>query len=72
MSEEYFTDLFYARQVSSVYGVYKKKLIEISKVFRSGNTIKYKEKYFLSLEEFTNGLLVNLTDFKSIEDELRK
>lgn len=72
MSEEYFKNMFYARQVSSGYGFYKKKLIEISKVFLSGNTVKYKEKVFLNIEEFTNDFLSHLTDFKSIQDELRK
>lgn len=72
MSDEYLTDLFYARQVSSGYGVYKRKLIEISKVFRSGNSLKYMEKDFLSIDEFSNDLLSNLNDFKSIEDELQK
>ncbi len=72
MDEEYYRDMFFARQVSSGYGTYKKKLIVISKIFSSGRSIKYKEEHFLNSEEFTHGLLAKLPDFVSIEDELRK
>lgn len=72
MSEEYFSNMLYARQVLSGYGFYKKRLIEISKLFYSGYTLKYLNKHYLNHEEFTKGLLSELPGFISIKDELRK